>query len=305
MRTVGSFLIGVVILASPMSGMVTRQAAQPRATPDTSPTGRLNQIIEQFEKGRPAFTNGVIMYRSTWTPAAAQPTDNEHWSLIEMEHGPYLIDEIGKILADLRPPHSIRPRLTPVVRIPLEADEVVKSLVKQVLDTGVMGIIAPHVETKEQMTRFVQAMRYPPQRGARYSEPVGVRGWAPFRAVQYWGLSQLDYAKRADVWPLNPEGELLAIAMIESREGVQNIDEILQVPGVGAVLIGPSDLSLSLGVGTPAANPAAPEVEAATQAVLKACLAHKVACGTFGGRDVKSRVAEGFRLFPSAAGNYR
>jgi 2-keto-3-deoxy-L-rhamnonate aldolase RhmA len=87
--------------------------------------------------------------------------------------------------------------------------------------------------------------------------------------------------------------------MIESADGVKNIDEILQVPGVGAVHVGASDLGMSLGVGPPAPdNP--PETEAAVQRVLEACLARRVACGypaVFGGdAEVKKRVAEGFRI---------
>src|SRR5207244_10148805 len=101
----------------------------------------------------------------------------------------------------------------------------VKPTIKQVLDTRVMGVIVSHVETKGEAMKFVEAMRYPPQRGSKYPTPVGVRGWAPFSAVRYWGLSQLEYAKKADVWPLNPDGELLAIAMIETRDGIKNIDD--------------------------------------------------------------------------------
>src|SRR5438128_2310256 len=85
------------------------------------------------------------------------------------------------------------------------------------------------------------------QAGAKYPSPAGIRGWGPSAAARYWGLTNAEYAQRADVWPLNPDGELLAIAIIESREGVKNVEEILRVPGLGGVLIGPADLSLSLG----------------------------------------------------------
>ncbi len=273
-------VVGLVVTAgSAVAGHVYGQQA---------PTSkvRLNQIIEQLEHGKPAFAT-------------------EHWQFIDMEHGPYLIDQVSKLLADLRPAGASRPRLTPVVRMPLEGDEVVKSTIKQLLDQGVMAIIIPHVETKAQMENIVAAMRYPPQRGAKYPTPVGIRGWGPSRATLYWGMPASDYVRKADLWPLNPAGELLAIAMIETGLGVKNINEILQVPGLGAVLIGPSDLSMSLGVGTPAANPTAPEVEAATLQVARACVAHKVACGSFSSPDVRARVAQGFRLFTGAAGSYR
>jgi 4-hydroxy-2-oxoheptanedioate aldolase len=258
---------------------------EPAAQGTAQPKPRLNQIIEQVEQGMPAF-------------------GGKHWRLIEMEHSPYVITEVVRILKELRPEGSPRPTLTPIVRIPLEGDEVVKSTIKQLLDSGVMGVVVPHVETKEQVMNVVKAMRYPPQRGAKYPEPKGLRGWGSAPAA-LWRVSPNEYVARADVWPLNPEGELLAIVMIESREGIKNLDSILQVPGLGAVLIGPSDLSMSLGVGTPSANPNAPEVEAATAAIAKACVAHKVLCGSFGSPDVKARLAQGFRLFTGGGGNYQ
>ena len=74
-----------------------------------------------------------------------------------------------------------------------------------------------------------------------------------------WGLSQAEYERRADVWPLNPEGDLLAVVMIESAEGLARVDQIAAVPGVGALFVGAgSDLSRSLGVAQPS-----PDLEAA------------------------------------------
>ena len=90
--------------------------------------------------------------------------------------------------------------------------------------------------------------------------------------------------------------------MIETRNAVANIEEILSVPGIGGALVGPYDLSLSLGVGTPAPNPAAPEVLAAMDTVAKACVAHHTLCGAFGAlaeADVNATVARGFTLFPT------
>ena len=77
---------------------------------------------------------------------------------------------------------------------------------------------------------------------------------------------------------------------------VKNIREILAVPGLGAILIGQGDLSMSLGVGTPGANQLHPEVEAEVAKVAKACVEMKKLCGSYQG-DVKTRLAQGFRLF--------
>jgi len=244
---------------------------------------RLNQIIENFEQGKPSF-------------------NRQHWRYIAMEHAPYDPHEVVQVLEDLKPEGAARPTETPVIRLPPEGDESYRWMVKQVLDFGVMGVILSHVENSEQTLNFVRTMRYPPQKGAAHPTPRGIRGWGPIGAMKYWGLDRTDYTlKKADVWPLNPEGELVAIVMVETAEAVKNINEILAVPGLSGILIGPSDLGMDLGVGP---NPNAPEVQAATEVVAKACVARKMLCGTFGSPDVNQRIAQGFRIFTGGAGNY-
>ena len=267
-RTAWTFGLGAALCAA---------LAAPTAAQEAG--GRLNRIIEQFEMGRPALAN-------------------EHWRIVSLEHNPFLVDDLEAFLGELEGGGGVRPRLTPVVRIPHEADQDYHHVVKQILDAGAMGIVLPQVRTAAEVDRLVRAMRYPPQNGAAHPEPRGRRGWGPTGARRVWNVDAGEYARRADVWPLNPAGELLAIVMIETRESVENIDEILQVPGLGGVLIGPSDLSLSLGVGTPAANPRAAEVEAAIETVGQACMRHDALCGIYTRSDVEARVAQGFKLFP-------
>ena len=259
-------------------------AAQPDGvTPDDS----MNGIIERFERGEPSFNGEAFQL------------------MPDLEHNPFRLDDLERGLAALRPAGSTRPTLAPIVRIPYEADQDYKHLVKQLLDVGLMGIILPGVRTPEEALRFVGTMRYPPQRTSKYPEPAGLRGWSPGGALRLWGLTETEYARKADLWPLNPEGELLAIAMIETPEAVTNIREILNVPGLGAVLIGQADLSMELGVGTPGANRYAPEVEAAVAEVAEACVALKKLCGSYQSPDIEARVAQGFRLFTVARGDYR
>ena len=221
---------------------------------------RLNKLIEQFEKGEVAI-------------------GNEHWRTISLEHNPFMMDDLEAALNEIEAEGSGRPRVTPIVRLNHEADENFHHVVKQFLDAGAFGIALPQVRSPEQVTKLVRAMRYPPQRGSKYREPPGRRGWGPSGATRVWKLSSDEYARKADVWPLNPEGELLAIIMCETRECLANIDEIMQVPGLGAVMIGSADLSLALGVGTPGANPDAPEVQAAVKTLADACMRHNVPCG--------------------------
>jgi len=106
-----------------------------------------------------------------------------------------------------------------------------------------------------------------------------------------------EYHSRADVWPLNPDGELFAVAMIESGEAVKNVREILQAP-VSAIMVVPGDMSIDLGLG-PRGEQNFPEVDAAYQTVLKACQAQKaVVCGCADSRGrMKMRLDEGWKFF--------
>jgi 4-hydroxy-2-oxoheptanedioate aldolase len=239
---------------------------------------RLNPLIAKLEQGKPVIT----------------PND---WMFIDMEHGPYLVDRLQQTLNELgnkRNPDGTL-QTAPIVRVPQDGDEDVRWSVKQVMDMGTFGIIFPHIESKEQAINAIRAIRYPPQRGAKHPEPAGKRGWAPGRAVKYWGITQAEYLQRADVWPLNPDGEVFAMLMIETVEGANHVNEILDVPGIGAIFLGPSDLGVSLG----AAPLPPPEDEAVIQTVLKACKARNVACAypVLGGEsELKQRLAEGFQI---------
>jgi len=143
---------------------------------------------------------------------------------------------------------SIAPAVAPFARIPPNGGEKAQFHAKQVLDLGAYGIIWPHISNVEQAYNAVAACRYPRLKNKPLYEPAGIRGDGPTSAVRYWGLTLQEYYERADVWPLNPKGEIFVILMIEDTEGIKNLKDILKnVPGVGAVLIGEGDLSQELG----------------------------------------------------------
>ena len=131
-------------------------------TAQSPPSGRINPLIARLEAGGVAVT----------------PTD---WMFIDMEHGPYLLDRLQTTLADLGKKKKADGMFetAPIVRIPLEGDEDFRFAVKQVLDDGAFGVVLPDVKTKEEVMRFVSAMRYPQQPGSKYPRPEGVRGWGP------------------------------------------------------------------------------------------------------------------------------
>ncbi len=243
---------------------------------------RINRLIEALERGEPAITSDV-------------------WTFVDQEHGPYVIDQLGVRLREMAEVRTAtgQQRLAPIVRIPTEGDQNVRWVIKQVLERGAMGIIVPQVENAEQATKIIRAVRYPQRRDTRYPAPSGRRGFAG--APRTWGLSVMEYIEVADAWPLNPEGELFVMPMIENVEGVRNVGAILDVPGVGGVLIGPNDLSMGLGVGpwhTDGRVLHPPEAEAAIQTVAQACVAKEKHCGmvTWSDAETTKYIADGFQV---------
>jgi len=253
---------------------------------------RLNRTIETLEQGLPTF--GLFTANHSLQNARALATSSLDFLFIDMEHAPMDFELLRTFLLGMTNPQQIaetgstQMAVTPFVRVPQYGSEQLQFIVKQVLDVGVFGIVFPFISSRDEAETAVKAMRYPPARGDAQPEPRGTRGSSPGNARWLWGVS--DYSQRADTWPLDPRGELMAILQIETKEGVENIDEILSVGGVGAIFIGPSDLSNSYGL--PGSHP---EVERGIQTVLAACKRHDVPCGlTTGASSVQERVDQGF-----------
>lgn len=225
------------------------------------------------------------------------------WQFIDLEHNPLDLTKLDQTINDLmktrRPDGTVDLKMAPLVRIPMDGDESFKWAVKQILEIGAMGVVFPRVETKDQAELAVRTHRFKPQKGAKYPNPPGLRHVTPSKAARRWGVSIDDYIDHyADVWPLNPHGELFNMIMIESAEGLNNINEILDVPGIGAIFVGPNDFSMSLGNGRWA--PKHPEdTEKGFQKILVACKAKKVICGmqVDGGQAaVDERIKQGWRV---------
>jgi 4-hydroxy-2-oxoheptanedioate aldolase len=276
----------VVALGLVTAGEATAQAEQVR----------INRSIETLESGQPVF--GLFTGNFSLANARALSRSGLDYILIDMEHAPFNIETLNAFLLGMTDKAAIARQghaqmaVTPIVRIPVNGRNDPEWIVKQVLDMGVFGIMFPYIETRAQAERAIAAMRYPQPRGSQYFEPAGMRGSSPSIANWYWGVS--DYSQRADVWPHNPRGELLAVLQIESAEGVRNAEAIVTTPGVGAIFIGPADLALSMGVTGSSA-----EVQGAIDSVLALCLRHNVPCGiTTNAGDVARRLQQGFR-FPT------
>jgi 4-hydroxy-2-oxoheptanedioate aldolase len=254
---------------------------------------RLNRTIELLESGKPAF--GVLAFDYSLVNARALASSDLDFIIIDMEHAPYDVERLQTFLLGMTDKRQIQEKgnlqmnVTPFVRVPATGGEQVLFQAKQVLDVGVFGVMYPSISTREEAEFAVRATRYPQQRGAADFEPEGLRGRNPSNAQWFWGVR--DYQQKADLWPLDPQGEVLAILQIETPEGVANAREIASVPGVGVIFIGPSDLTAAMGF------PPADDVEEAIQQVLRACLTTNVPCAiTTSARDVEQRIRQGFRF---------
>ena len=162
----------------------------------------------------------------------------------------------------------------PIVRVPwLEP-----GIVMKVLDAGAYGVIAPMVNTADDAAKLVAWTHYAPQ---------GTRSFGPVRAALYGGA---DY-------PAHANQTIVAFAMVETAQALDNLDAILSVQGLDAIYIGPSDLSLALGC-KPVFDDVEPKVQQAIDHIVARATAHGVKAGIHNGRpDVaRARIAQGFRF---------
>jgi 2-keto-3-deoxy-L-rhamnonate aldolase RhmA len=190
------------------------------------------------------------------------------WLFIDGEHGPLGIRELNEIL------QAVSHKTACIVRVP-EAAEVP---IKRALDLGAHGIIVPQVNTAEQAANVVRWSRYAPE---------GARGVGLARAHGY-GQTFREYLGRAN-------SEIAVIVQAEHARAVDNIDAIARVPGVDAVLLGPYDLSASLGLMGQIDHPT---VVAAIRRVTDACRAARMPLGYFGvtAAAVRPYAAQGYTL---------
>lgn len=171
---------------------------------------------------------------------------------------------------------------TPMVRLPGNVPEItMKSL-----DYGAYGVICPLVNNKEDAIRFVDATRYPPEGG---------RSFATARVFNYAGA---DYAKHAN-------DTIIKLAMIETREGLENVEEIVNVDGLDGVFVGPTDLALTLGL-APGPEHTHAELEEAISHILSKTKQAGKKAGIFcsGGAGSAIRRDEGFDLVVATAELY-
>ncbi len=178
---------------------------------------RKNKLKEIFKEGKAAI-NGWIEIPSSYS---AETMAHQGWDslTIDMQHGAISQSDVLQIFQAISTTDVM-----PMARLNWnEPGQIMK-----VLDAGAYGIICPMVSNKEQAEKFVQACLYPPK---------GYRSFGPTRGFMYGGSDYVDHAN----------DEILKIAMIETKEALDKLDEIMSTPGVDGIYIGPADLSLAIG----------------------------------------------------------
>ena len=218
-----------------------RGAGQARRNPLT-PSGEKRMKPNLLKKKIADGVRCVGGWAAIPDPFACEVYAAQGWDsvTIDMQHGGSNINDAVPMLTAIQSAGDA----TPLIRVPWNDP----GQIMRALDAGAMGIICPMINTKAEAEALVRAGRYP---------PMGERSFGPYRASQYG----------ADYWQKANE-EILLFAMVETRQAVSNLEEILSVKGINGVYVGPSDLSLSMGK-PPTLDPTDKEVLTAMDIIVK------------------------------------
>lgn len=178
--------------------------------------------LPELLQGKPALT----AWCGVPEPAVAGILARENYDAVtlDMQHGQYHFDAVARAI-----PLIAAAGKPAIARIPVGEFQTASKL----LDAGASGIIAPMINTVEDARRLAGFTKFP---------PVGERSWGPAAALMLTGLQPAAYLAQAN-------GFSMTFAMIETREALAAIDDILAVPGIDAIFLGPSDLSITLSRG--------------------------------------------------------
>ncbi len=281
---------------------------------------RLNPLVELLEQKRPIFGLYAPSNRRFVPPGSPAPspeppkktplelaqaalaypsTDYIFDGSMEggLERGLPAFTEFVKAIGEagaLR--RSPAPRFTHplVVKTPKLAPDFAKAgdAISRQLNLGVSAVVFVEAESADEVRRGLAAMRFKSKGGTR-PDDVG-------SAPAFWGISDKDYREKADLWPLNPAGELVNWTIIETKEGLKHVREIAAVEGIGVLFPGAGSLRRVFST-TNSAGESVLEIEAwegAIQQVLAACKEFGVPCGyPANASDIELRMKQGFSVF--------
>jgi 4-hydroxy-2-oxoheptanedioate aldolase len=181
-----------------------------------------------------------------------------------------------------------------IIKTPKIADDTTKAIdnIGRQLNLGVSGIMFVEVESADEVRAGLAAMRFKSKSGTR-GDDVGM-------APAYWGMSEQTYKEKADLWPLNPDGELINWTIVESRQGLAHLREIAAVKGIGVLWPGAGTLR-GVFTSTDADGKRVFDSagwENAIQQVLGACKKYQIPCGyPATADDIEMRMRQGFSVF--------
>lgn len=233
---------------------------------------RKNFVKDKLKRGEPAL--GAWLNLPGIMPARVMARLGFDWLLIDMEHSAHN----ATLMADMVGTIADAGTCAPLVRVPSHNVE----WFKWVLDAGAWGVLAPMVNTRQEAERVVSWSRYP---------PVGTRSIGGALAPYGFGTTdRTSYMQAAN-------DEILVIVQIESRDGLQNVDDILSVPGIDVAFVGPNDLHAQLGF-APSYDGAEPEFVAGLERIQAAAKKYHVASGIMSGdgASAAARVKQGFQM---------
>jgi len=264
---------------------------------------RVNRAIELLAQGQPIYYTGS--HEGTEGSFQQGVADAQTWAdyiSYDMEHAPFDVKGLAEYMKGLvqgGPTRSGHRTPAVIVNVPVDGTDeaTVRAnawMFQQVLATGVHGILLCHADTPGAVRAFVEAVRFPAYGGRR-----GVHGNPT--AARIWGISADEYGERADVWPLNPNGELLLGLKLEDKYALENADASAKIPGVAFAEWGPGDMAFSLGARYSGSGPLPPALQAARAKVLAATKANRIFfLNTMSADNVIDMIKEGVMIGPAS-----
>ena len=290
----------LILSAAGIAALTSLAAAQPKT--------RINPLVDLLAQKKPVFGlyapsagrgggTGAAVPVKTPADLATEALAYENGDILfsgamegnfDRGYGPFaeLVGELAKSPARLK-----HPLVTKIPKIAADPAKAIDNISRQ-LNLGVSTVVFVEVESAEEVRAGLAAMRFASKGGTRPDDT----GDAP----AFWGMNSDRYKQKADLWPLNREGELINWTIVETREGLAHVREIAAVKGIGVLWPGAGTLrgvfSSTNAAGERVVDAAA--WENAIQQVLAACKEFNVPCGfPATANDIEMRIKQGFSVF--------
>jgi len=226
----------------------------------------MNSLKSVWSEGKTAL-GAWLSLRDPFVAEAAA-TSGFDYVCIDMQHGLADYEQTVAMLSAMA-----RTPTVPIVRVPWNE----QGIIGRVLDAGAMGVIIPMVNSPEEAKRAVDACRY---------APTGTRSFGPLSAGMRYGGAYFGAANES----------VACIPMIETRGAVETLDDILAVPGIDAVYVGPADLSVTYGL-PPGLDQQGDPFQSALATIVAGCERHGVVAGIHASAALAAaRHERGFRM---------